>query len=248
MFNLSGIIGWKNYDFGKRMITSDKFSSTMAIWFRDYRRYFPYIITDNPGAVVIAKDINGNPAALPYDKCNNDQDINKTDYYVTEFKIGNSSYLSMEGDIRDAYKEYMLKLTRGLRPNMTDLDKYMLAYWFTVGWLSYGETIDPYLSHLGVCADYGNLFSLSLNVLGVDAMPMESKYDAPLTHQIVWSYMDIDGDGVKKWYGSNLTNGDSWGYKDDFSSTMPRKHVQMESRYLFDVAKSQFVTANNDVF
>lgn len=31
MFNLSGIVGWKNYDLGKRMITSDKFSSTMAI-------------------------------------------------------------------------------------------------------------------------------------------------------------------------------------------------------------------------
>lgn len=108
--------------------------------------------------------------------------------------VGQQSYLNM-----------LWYFFSQIRPGMSDFDKFMTAFAFTVNWMSYPSSEGYAItSNSGVCADYANMLSFLCNLVGVPAIPMASSYfNAALGHEIVWVKLNING--TPQWYASDPT-------------------------------------------
>lgn len=232
--------------FGQRKIDSNLFADSYVKWIIKYRKYFPYKSFDNPPPHFIGINAEGVlSTSINMNVLNTDEYINKTQWWISQVTWTNFDEVYEEGNKRDEYLRFVNKLFRYVQPNMTDVEKLFLCTNFTSNWLWYSAasaTSAPY-DNAGVCADYANLLSFALSILDVPSFAVECGMQAN-PHAIVWTYLDLDGSGTKKWYASDTTNSDQYVQPYDVYEGLAALSVlasgDKRGYNLFDVGVSQF--------
>lgn len=234
--------------FGERRINTNLFNSAFVKWCSQYHKYFPYKCFDNPPPVFTSKSMDGKytfPGSIDgsqgvdYNLINQDKFINKTEWYIDKLNWVNYENVYQDGTSRKEYIQFITQLFRCVQPKMTDVDKFFMTSMFIMNWIKYcGIMTGPSYNNRGPCADYANLQSLALQLLGVPAIPLQCGMQAA-PHAIVWVYLDI-GFG-KKWYLSDLTFGDS-GFEPYNGILASSPWINNKSWILTDIAPSQFVS------
>lgn len=232
-------------NFGERKIEANKVADAFCQWHIKYRKYFPYKNFNNPTIMMIGIDENGKRSSeYKYSEINTDQYINKTKWYIYEIKWVNYEPIYYENSFQDGYINFVSNFFKYVQPNMTDVEKFILSTNYVMNWLWYKEKGfgQGLVDNGGVCADYADLLSLCLSFLDVPAIPMVCGYQSPQMHEITWVYLDLNGDGNKKWYASDPT----WADYDNVNNfngisamALPYDSSQLDW-LLFDVAVNQF--------
>lgn len=232
-------------NFGARKIEANKVADAFCQWHIKYRKYFPYKFFNNPTIMMVGIDENGKRSSeYKYSEINTDQYINKTKWYIYEIKWVNYEPIYYENEFQDGYINFINNFFKYVQPNMTDMEKFILSSNYVMNWLWYKEKGfgQGLVDNGGVCADYADLLSLCLSFLDVPAIPMVCGYQSPQMHEITWIYLDLNGDGNKKWYASDPTwaDYDNINYFNGISAmALPYDSSQLDW-LLFDVAVNQF--------
>ncbi len=230
--------------FGKRMIDAKLVTNAFAKWITTRYVYFPYFAFSNPVIQFFLKDENGNRV------WNSDIDINNSEqYYKTYYidQIGDSvlnyvdGWLS-QGPLKNSFYEYINNFLDLIKYDMSDIDKVYTAYTYISDQIIYEGSLSlsaSVYSNTGVCADYASLMALLCNLVGVPTLPMLTNYRQPQGHEIVWVYIDLLGDGNKKWFGMDPTFAYRYGkgYNAQISF-MPTKRLY--ENFLFNFHDEQF--------
>ena len=244
-------LAWKGItvNFGERKIDSNLFNDAFVEWCSKYHKYFPYKCFDNPVPVFKVRNDKKTlvfPGEFTYETLNTDEYINNTQWYIYELDWSNYEDIYQEGENRDYYLDFINRFFRCIQPNMTDVEKFYMCAGFMANWIKYcGNMYGPSYNENGCCADYANMYSFALQLLDIPAFPVACGYQGGAgAHEIVWVQLDLDGNGEKKWYATDLTWGDS-----DF---LPYKGLlatdpwyDSKAWLLFDVAVDQFTTINS---
>lgn len=234
--------------FGERKIEANLFADAFVEWMIQYRKYFPYKSFDNPPVHFIGINDKGEYSSdIPSWDLNTPRYINETTWYINEVYWNNFDEIYEHSTKQENYIRFINKLFRYVQPEMSDLEKLFLCINFTSNWLWYNNIMtDPPFDNGGVCADYANLLSFALSILDVPSFPIECGYQAA-SHAIVWTYLDLYGNGEKKWYATDTTAGDYNNSKNSIYEGVAALALPNDQKgwFLFDVAVDQFTPINS---
>lgn len=218
--------------FGQRKIFNNELANAYVEWNTTQRKYLPYVAesrgnyffknrTDTiDGKTVDIDNWNDNDVKSLSDKIfNHNWVVDGTTHsgFSTYTGINNTNWFLENNEQRKIFEEFLWTLMSRLQPNMTELDKFMIAYDCVENWLRQGSDawgspdvlstnmgINP--KHQGVCTTFGGLLSFALNAVGIKAIGIQTQNAEDPSHYNTWVYLDITGNDKeenKKWYQSD---------------------------------------------
>lgn len=235
-------------DFGARNIESNRFVNTFIKFLINNYRKYPYISFTNKTWMWNVKEVSST-TTLPNDPSSFEEKV----YHIKNNHGSNfNSYadaLFRPGLHRQQFLQFISYLLSQIRPGMTDIEKVIVAYQMLLSWISYGPggPISIFSGHTGYCADYASVYALMLNIIGIPAFSVTTKYNEGQLHACTWIYVDTGNNKGPQWYVSDPTHGDQnndvnekqgVGYLTSINvfnaSSSARAH------FLSDVAKSKY--------